>query len=145
MVRGFNSWNVPLSKSLNSMPSRSQKNGLRVQRSRPAITSIQALQDSDFVLSCSAGDAAVNIWSTKAGLTRISGLNFKLQMHIDPKKNSKRAQLYFLNYDLREIGEGMKTYLRKKRKTDSEDKNPKKVTSLKIQRQFYQNQKIFKI
>jgi len=29
MIRGFDSWNVPLSKSLNSMPSRSHPSGLR--------------------------------------------------------------------------------------------------------------------
>jgi len=78
MVRGFDSWNVPLSKSLNSMPARSHASGLRVPSSRSAITCFHALQDSDFVLSSSADDAAVNIWSTKAGLTRISALNFKL-------------------------------------------------------------------
>ena len=38
MVRGFDSWNVPLGKSLNSMPSRSHTSGLRVQNPKATIT-----------------------------------------------------------------------------------------------------------
>jgi len=66
------------------------------------------------VLSCRAGDAAASIWSTKAGLTRIGALNFKLQTQIDPNQRPQRAQLYFLNYALRDVGNGVKIYSRGK-------------------------------
>ena len=45
---------------------------------------------------------------------RISALNFKVQVHIDPKDNIQRAQLYFLNYDLSEQENGAKIYTRLK-------------------------------
>ena len=45
-------------------------------------------------------------------------------MYIDPKKSSKRARLYFLNYDLRDFGNGMMIYSRKKQRASSEDKKP---------------------
>lgn len=79
------------------------------------------------MLSTRAGDAAASIWSTKAGLTRIGALNFKLQMQIDPKQRAKRAQLYFLNYELRDLGNGLKIYARKKQRPCPEEKKPVEV------------------
>jgi hypothetical protein len=92
LVRGFDSWNVPLSKSLNSMPALRHKSGLRGQSSEGApITGLHALQSSDFVLSSSADDASASIWSTRAGLTPIYSFNFKVQARIDPKDSLSRA------------------------------------------------------
>jgi hypothetical protein len=76
MVRGFDSWNVPLYKSLNSMPSSRHRSGVRGV-SASAVSKLMALPESDFVLTA-GDDASVNIWSTKAGLTLISSFNFKL-------------------------------------------------------------------
>lgn len=78
MVRGFASWNVPLYKSLNCMPPQSQWSGLGSQPSASPITTILALPTTDFVLTASAADASVNVWATRAGLTRVQSLNFKL-------------------------------------------------------------------
>ena len=80
------------------------------------------------MLSSSIDDASVNIWSTKAGLLRISALNFKLQVHVDPKDNIQRAQLYFLNYDLSELENGAKIYTRlKQRAISSEGKKTEEL------------------
>jgi hypothetical protein len=78
MVKGFASWNVPLYKSLNCMPPKSQWSGISNIPSASPITTILALPATDFVLTGSAGDASVNVWVTRAGLTRVHGLNFKL-------------------------------------------------------------------
>lgn len=40
MIKGFDSWNVPLAKSINSMPSRAHWSGLQGQSSRPPITGL---------------------------------------------------------------------------------------------------------
>jgi hypothetical protein len=128
MIKGFDSWNVPLSKSLNSMPPRTHSSGLRTQGQSHPITGLQALQGSDYVLSSSTGDAAVNIWSTKAGLTRISALNFKLQACIPPNDSIQRAQLYFLNYGLNELENGVKIYMRTEhRAASTEEKKPEEA------------------
>jgi hypothetical protein len=111
MVKGFDSWNVPLYKSLNSKPSSTHRSGLKEVKAS-AVTKIYALSESDFVLTTSE-DAAVNIWSTKAGLTPISSFNFKLQFNLDPKDTMSRAQLYFLNFEAREIQGGVVIYSKK--------------------------------
>lgn len=73
---------------------------------------MKALPTSDLVLTGSSCDASINVWSTRAGLTRLFGMNFKLQVHIDPRNNIQRAQLYFLNYEVQETASGAKIYLR---------------------------------
>ena len=112
MVRGFDSWNVPLHRSLNSMPPKSQWSGLRGTTPAPTITGHLALPSTDFVLTSSAQDASVNIWSTRAGLTRVCGLNFKLQAFIDAEGSLQRARLYFLNLEEEDVGSGVKIYAR---------------------------------
>lgn len=96
MVMGFDSWNVPLYKSLNSMPPSTQRSGLR-EMAPSAVTGLYALPHSDFVLTTS-DDAAVNIWSTKAGLTLIAAWNYKLQCFMDPGDSMNRAHPYFHNF-----------------------------------------------
>jgi hypothetical protein len=100
MVRGFDSWNVPLYKSLNSMPPSTQRSGLR-ETAPSAVTGLYALPHSDFVLTTS-DDAAINIWSTKAGLTPIAAMNFKLQCFMDPLDSMNRAHPYFYNFKAHE-------------------------------------------
>lgn len=77
-TRGFKTWNVPFSKSLNSMPPKAHQTGLPSESAPVPISNLQKLSSSDFVLSSSSDDASINIWSTRAGLTQISSLNFKL-------------------------------------------------------------------
>jgi len=112
MVRGFDTWNVPLHRSLNSMPPRTHWSGLRNEAQASSVSQHLALPSTDFVLTSNAEDASVNIWATRAGLTRVFGLNFKLQACIDPAGSLKRAQLHFLSYDAEEVGQGVKIYRR---------------------------------
>lgn len=112
MVRGFESWNVPLHRSLNSMPPKSQWSGLRGAPANAPITGLHSLPATDFVLTASAQEASVNLWSTRAGLTRVYGLNFKLQAFVDPGDSLQRAQLHFLSYPAEDVGAGVKIYRR---------------------------------
>ena len=77
-TRGFETWNVQMGRSINSMPSKSHQTGLRGKSLAASVSGVHPLATSDFVLSSSNGDASVNVWSTRAGLTHISALNFKL-------------------------------------------------------------------
>jgi hypothetical protein len=88
----------------------------------PTISALVALQGSDFALSASADDCSINIWSTKAGLTRISALSLKLQSCMDPQDNLNRAELFFLNYEEMELDNGAKIYLKKKQVPISDEK-----------------------
>jgi hypothetical protein len=60
----------------------------------------------------------VNIWATRAGLTHISALNFKLQAHVEPKENLSRAKLQHLNYNVRELENGARIYARARSKSE---------------------------
>lgn len=111
MVRGFDSWNVPLYKSLNSMPPSTQRSGLR-GTAPSAVTGLYALPHSDFVLTTS-DDAAINVWSTRAGLTPIAALNFKLQCFMDPKDSISRAHPYFYNFKALDGENGVVIYTRR--------------------------------
>jgi hypothetical protein len=111
-TRGFKTWNVQLSRSVNSMPPRSHQTGLRGKPPAGPISGVHPLTSSDFVLSSSKDDASVNVWATRAGLTHISALNFKLQAHIDPKESLSRAKLQHLSYSVREQDDGVKVYAR---------------------------------
>jgi hypothetical protein len=110
MLRGYDSWNVPLHRSLNSMPPQSQSSALETGPSQE-ITSIQPLPATDFVLTASSHDAAVNIWVTKAGLTRVHALNFKWQAEIQPGDSLRRAQLDFLTFEAEERSSGVKVFI----------------------------------
>jgi hypothetical protein len=112
MVRGYESWNVPLHRSLNSMPPKSQWSGLRGAPANAPITGLHQLPATDLVLTSSAQEASVNLWATRAGLTRVYGLNFKLQASVDPGDSLQRAQLHFLNYPVEDVGAGVKIYRR---------------------------------
>jgi hypothetical protein len=113
MIRGFDSWNVPLYKSLNSMPSLPHLSGLGRASTGNEISQHLSLPSCDFVLTACAEDASVNIWSTRAGLTRVAAFNFKLQASIDPEGSMQRARLHFLEYDLVELAGGIKIYSRR--------------------------------
>lgn len=110
MIRGYDSWNVPLHKSLNCMPPLAQSTGLAGPAISQEISSIHSLTSSDFVLTASSSDAAVNIWVTKAGLKRIHTLNFKRQAEISPGNSLSRAKLHFLDFECEEKCEGVKVY-----------------------------------
>lgn len=111
-TRGFKTWNVQLAKSLNSMPPKGHRSGLPGKSESAPISSLRQLTSSDFVLSSSSENASINVWSTRAGLTQISSLNFKLQAHIDPKQSLTRARLLHLNYGPLDHDSGAKLYLR---------------------------------
>ena len=87
MIKGFDSWNVPLGQSLDSMPPKRHVSGLRENSSNQVINSLKALENSDFVLSTCAQDASFNIWSTKAGLILMAAYSFKVLKFLDPKDN----------------------------------------------------------
>lgn len=77
MRAGFPTWNVTLSKSINAMPPKSHLSGL-AQSTPSDVSSVHQLANSDFVLTASKHDASVNLWTTRAGLTGIAAINFKL-------------------------------------------------------------------
>jgi hypothetical protein len=110
MLLGFESWNVPLHRSLNSMPPRCHRNGLLGDGSPSEITTVRAFPATDLVLTASAGDAGVNIWSARAGLTRIHAFNFKQQAENDPGSSLSRARLHFLEFELEDCGAGVQIY-----------------------------------
>lgn len=88
---------MSLHRSLNCMSPKAQRSGLSSLLSAAPVTSILAPPATDFVLTARAVDASVNVWMTQVGLTRVHGLNFKLQACIDPRDSLKRAQLHFLS------------------------------------------------
>jgi len=67
-----------MGRSINNMPSKSHQTGLHGKSLADPVSGLHPLATSDFVLSSSKGGASVNVWSTRAGLTHISALNFKL-------------------------------------------------------------------
>ena len=80
------------------------------------VSSILALRHADFVGTVSRQTSSINIWLTRAGLTRVHQINFKLQSCVDPRESLKRAQLHFLSYKLQETEvEGVKIYLKSSR------------------------------
>lgn len=109
------------------MPPKAQWSGLRGATESSPVTGLSALPTTDFVLTSSARDASVNIWSTRAGLTRVHGLNFKLQACIDPEGSLKRAQLYFLNFEVEDLGSGVKIYTRDSLGDQKPSSAPKQV------------------
>jgi len=127
MVRGFESWNVPLHQSLNCMPPRTHWSGLKSVVPPTPITGHMALPSSDFVLTWSSEGASVNIWSTRAGLTRVFALNFKLQAWIDPGESLERAQLHFLSYDAEDGEQGVKIYSRSQAGDHKQSSDAKQV------------------
>lgn len=110
MLQGFDSWNVPLHRSLNSMPPRRHRSGLQEDSGSSQITTTRAVPCSDLVLTASAGNAAVNIWSARAGLACLHVSNFKEQAESDPGSSLKAARLHFLEFELDDCGAGVKIY-----------------------------------
>ena len=94
------------------MPPKNHKHALPKKTDSGVVSSLHQLSESDYVLTTSKDDASINIWSTRAGLTNIQSLNFKLQAHIDPKKSLSRARLNHLNYDSITHDSGATLYLR---------------------------------
>jgi hypothetical protein len=81
MLAGLDSWNVPLSHSINSMPSLSHSSNTLKNTTQNNISQaleLHCLESSDFVMSSCAADSTINIWSTKAGLNKIADVNFKI-------------------------------------------------------------------
>lgn len=111
MLRGFDTWNVPLHRSLNSMPPLAQSSG--VPHPSGEITSIQTLPVSDFVMTGCHSDGSINVWATRAGLTRLHTLNFKRQAHIEPGGSLCKARLHFLDFECDGRPGGVKVFVPK--------------------------------
>jgi hypothetical protein len=67
------------------------------------IDTVLGLPTTDLTLSVSAKDGTVNIWSTLTGLKKLHSLNFKQQFFVDPKDDFGKADLYFHNFDKKNL------------------------------------------
>lgn len=77
MLKGFDTWNVPLSKTINSLPPSLHQNFLPVSEPKyAAIDVIRYLSNSDFVLTGSKTSGSINIWSSRLGMNLVAGYNF---------------------------------------------------------------------
>ena len=85
MVKGFPTWNVPLSRTLNSFPPSLHENQLSNSKKlliRPAdkINFIKQLDGSDFVLAGSRG-GSVSVWNSRLRLHCVGGINYKSKLY----------------------------------------------------------------
>ena len=94
------------------MPPKSHDAALPKKQESSTVSSLHQLTESDYVLTTNKQDGSINIWSTKAGLTNIQKMNFKLQAHIDPKRSLARARLQHLNYDPINLESGATLFLK---------------------------------
>lgn len=82
MLKGLQTWNVPLHKTINSLPPSIHQNFLPSSEPKyAAIDTIKSLSLSDFVLTGSKKFGSINLWSSKLGLNLVGGFNFTKQVH----------------------------------------------------------------
>mmetsp|Transcript_19576 Transcript_19576/g.30119 ORF Transcript_19576/g.30119 Transcript_19576/m.30119 type:complete len:189 (+) Transcript_19576:1871-2437(+) len=109
MLKGFPSWNVPLSHSVNAMPPSKHTDPLNpsAELGKESMTVKQVSQNA---MILSAVDTSVNLWGTQAGLTKLGAFNFKAQANIDPDGQLSRAKLHFLSFNQTPIEGGATIY-----------------------------------
>jgi hypothetical protein len=92
MIKGYPTWNVPLSDTLNSMPP--SIHNLNDEECSE-IAGVKTLVKSGAIMTTSL-DGSVNIWDTKVKLHRVAQHNFKAQMFKDEVKDKKLLSELFL-------------------------------------------------
>ena len=69
MVKGFPSWNVPLSRTLNKLPPGVHESEVKItEKKKPeTISGVKTVDESSFLLSV-ASDGSVNVWNSAVTL-----------------------------------------------------------------------------